>query len=79
MIRFIDLGDQILEGTRQFAWFDTIVDRFDSFCDNQAWETWLEFETDFRHNDKEVAIANLGNLRPLERYKSLFPKKWPAS
>ena len=79
MIRFIDLGDQILEGTRQFAFFDTITDTFERFNSTETWDTWLEFETDFRHDQDRVAIADLANPRPLDRYKGLFPKKWPAS
>lgn len=31
MIRFIDLGDQILEGQREFAFFDTTSDTFVGF------------------------------------------------
>lgn len=77
MIRFIDLGDQILEGTKQFAFFDTVTDTFECFDNDEAWETWLEFETSFRHEQGQVIIADLSNPRPLSRYKRLFPSVWP--
>ena len=73
MIRFIDLGDQILEDTRQFAWFDTITDTFETFNGSEAWDDWQEFEEDYKVEPQE----NIGDMRPLERYKSLFPKEWP--
>lgn len=77
MIRFIDLGDQILEGQREFAWWDTISDTFEEFNTNQAWETWEEFEADYRYDADLYDHPPLGDTRPLERYKGLFPKKWP--
>ena len=77
MIRFIDLGDQIFEGTREFAFFDTITDTFESFDHEQTWETWEDFETGFRLWQDRAKILNPADLKPLERYKRLFPKKWP--
>ena len=77
MIRFIDLGDQILEGQREFAWWDTISDSFERFNQNETWETWEDFVEDHRHEFSLGGQAHLSATRPLERYKGLFPKKWP--
>lgn len=69
MIIFIDLGEQILEGyNKHFAWFDTITDTFEEYNGSQVWESWEEFEEDFN------ADPNHSEMKPLERYKSLF--KW---
>ena len=76
MIRFIDLGDQILEGTKHFAWFDTVTDTFETYNYEQIWETWLEFKTAYRH-DQSRAFMEF-ETRPLERYWGLFQwrKDW---
>ena len=78
MIRFIDLGDQILEGQREFAWWNTISDVFFQFSGEEAWETWEEFEASFYDDDdNRKEIIDLKITKPLQRYKTLFPKKWP--
>ena len=64
MKRFIDLGEQILEGERCFAWFNTVVDQFEEYGGVQAWQTWAEFEQDCGGDD-------------LLRYRGLFPADWP--
>ncbi len=71
MIRFIDLGDQLLEGTPMFAWYDTVVDSFERYNDSEAWETWSEFQ-----NDYLVEKGYSPKSRSLDRYKRLFPKHW---
>lgn len=43
MIRYIKIGDQILEGERQFAFFDTILDRFIIFNGGQVFCNKDEF------------------------------------
>lgn len=43
MIRFIDLGKQIGlddEWPREFAFYDTITDRFIGHGDSQTWASW---------------------------------------
>ena len=63
MIRFVDIGDQItLDGTKEFAWFDTIVDRFIEFNGTHVWDCWEVFEEDYEHDE----------IMPLSRFKSLF-------
>jgi len=80
VIRFIDLGDQILEGTREFAWWDTITDEFLEFSGDQAWETWKDFEFDFRSHfptTDQIVKGDVPSKELLERFKRLFPKKGP--
>lgn len=67
MIRFIDLGDQILEGEPAFAWFDTITDTFENFDGTEMWHTWKDFVEDFQ-------VGEPCETRPLESYYGLFPK-----
>ncbi|MFX0198974.1 MAG: hypothetical protein ACFFCW_22865 [Candidatus Hodarchaeota archaeon] len=74
MIRFIDLGDQILEGSRQFAWWSTIIDQFMIYNYEQSWDTWEEFDHAYREDEKQIDMTN--TMYTLERYKGLFPKDW---
>lgn len=74
MIRFVDIGDQItLDGTKQFAWYDTVRDEWLQFGDNQAWDSWKEFEEDFRMDYPEKLGNKFeGTFYDIERYKGLF-------
>lgn len=47
MIRYIDIGDQITDGSSQFAWCDTVRGQFLEFNESQTWDTWKGFEDDF--------------------------------
>lgn len=47
MIRFIDLGDQILGGEKEFAWYNTVTDQFLKLSDSQTWSCWKDFVEDF--------------------------------
>ena len=78
MIRFIDLGDQILEGERRFAWFDTITDTFETYYDNQTWGSWEEFKKDFFFHFPTTGqiVAGYDPRERYERYKRLFPEDW---
>ncbi len=71
MIRFIDLGDQIIEGYPEFAWYNTVICKFETFMENQTWETWSEFQNDYLAENEYTPETH-----PLDRYGSLFPKKW---
>jgi len=66
MIRFIDLGEQILEGQKSFAWFDTITDTFIEYDGYQTWDSWEDFAYSY-HQEKVYS-----KFRPLERFKKLF-------
>jgi len=55
MIRFVDIGRQINcnpDGPRQFAIWDTIVDRFVTLNGEQVWDSFEEFKY-----DAEVALS----------------------
>lgn len=58
MIRFIDLGEQICEGVREFAFYNTINDQFIN-CDGiETFDSWEVFQTLYKGDE-------------LERFKSL--------
>lgn len=65
MIRFIDLTNQITADTKEFAFFDTVVDKFKEFSDCQTWETIEDFKLDYEGDE-------------LERYLALIPDAWPS-
>lgn len=69
MIRFVDLGFQIDETTRMFAWWDTVFSGFISHGGEFAWESWEDFSE---------AIGP----EMLERYgglmRGLMPAEWPG-
>jgi len=72
MIRFIDLGYQItIEKTRQFAWFDTISDKFLEFSENQVWDSWGDFVNDFT----EDRLWGIAGIKMLNRFERLFQWK----
>lgn len=79
MIRFIDLGDQILEGEKMFAWYNTVTDTFEEYSGNQRWSSWEEFKEDFAFHFPTIPaiideMSSSDKLDRLERYKGLF--KW---
>lgn len=59
MLRFINLTGQITEGDHEFAWYDTIIDKFLEFNGIQTWSTWEDFEQDYDGDD-------------IKRFKGLF-------
>lgn len=64
MKRFIDLrGSEIFYN---FAWWDTIIDRFLDFGGEWAWSTIDEFTYSFKMDD----VYNDGDI---ERYLGLIP------
>jgi len=67
MLRFIDLTGQITEDVFEFAWYDTVTDKFLDFEGFQAWRSWDDFVLDW-DPDKHPQF-------PLERFEALFPKK----
>lgn len=63
MKRFIDLDKQIGlddEWPREFAFYCTVVDRFETHSGSQTWSTWKEFAEEYEGEE-------------LERFKSLCP------
>lgn len=69
MKRFIDLGNQTKNidydnGEREFAFYCTVTDRFESFSGNQTWESIESFTEDY--DGKE----------DITRYLGLIPKNF---
>ena len=78
MIRFIDLGDQITtDGTQEFAWYDTIVDKFITFNGNQVWETWVECEYDIGKQAEQDEASVEEETEMIKRLYRLF--QWKES
>ena len=77
MIRFVDLGDQLLYGEPHFTWFDTVFDEFVEYGDDQIWDSWDDFEHSFHADDGSGQDLEFDAKR-LARFKQLFPKDWPA-
>jgi len=59
MLRFINLDNQIARGSKEFAWFDTVTDKFQEFNGTHVWNSWSEFVEDYDGED-------------LDRYKELY-------
>jgi hypothetical protein len=76
MLRFVDLGDQILEGEREFAWWDTINDRFLYFDPSMSWRSWEEFEQDWRDARGMDTLTRARGWPDIERFRRLFPEDW---
>lgn len=64
MKRFVDL--RATDTDYNFAWWDTIVDRFESYSESMAWDTWEEFAQDYARNSE-------GSGAELDRYLRLCP------
>lgn len=58
MKRFVDIRPA--ECAARFAWFDTIVDKFETHSGVMTWNAWAEFEQDYEGDQ-------------LERYRRLCP------
>ena len=71
MIRFIEIGDQILEGATDFAWYDTVRDEFIMLHGICVWETWDDFVADLRDayiHDPPLVSPDF----PESRFRELF-------
>lgn len=72
MKRFIDLGDQtgniIYEvGEREFAFYCTVTDKFETFNSNQTWSTRQDLKYDMLKDGAEAT--------DLIRFFDLIPSK----
>lgn len=63
MIRFIDLTDQIEEGVKHFAFFNTVIDGFDKFSGAQVFDSLQDFKLCYDGDD-------------LQRYLHLIPESF---
>ncbi len=61
MKRFVDLREMDLYPTNQFAWYDTVIDQFETHGDCQVWVSFEDFAEDYEGPQ-------------LERYMSLTPE-----
>lgn len=66
MIRFIDIGGQIDEEQTDFAWYDTITNKFIELGGAVVWSDWQEFEDDFK------LFYPRQNAESIQRFKRLF-------
>ena len=71
MIRFIEVGNQVLDDERYFSWWCTITDRYLEFNGEQMWETWHDLTLDMfdEYLNNKPAILKLG-----KRLWGLYPK-----
>ena len=60
MKKFIDLTNQINQGEKCFAWYDTVINEFEIHDGVSTWTWWSEFESNDQGTD-------------LPRYKPLCP------
>lgn len=84
MKRFVDLGTQLYcpldENDPEcwsFAWYCTVVDRFETFCDKQTWDSWEEFDLDFYTYWSQLGEDHHEINKRRERYFKLYPKDKP--
>ena len=76
MIRFIDLTNQILtpcdddDKNYEFAFYNTVNDRFIDLCGNQTWHTVKDFLDDF------ALEKNNGYADESMRFLDLIPKEF---
>ncbi len=59
MKRFVDVRNQGIGGA--FAWWDTVIDKFEEHSGFMDWNSWAAFAIDYEGNE-------------LERYKGLTPE-----
>ena len=71
MIRFINIGDQVQEGNKDFAFYDTISDSFVSFDGEQLFESVEDFKAHYK-DDSENDIKQ-GSRNDISRYFALMP------
>lgn len=66
MIRFCNLTGQLSldNDEKAFAFFDTVIDKFCTFNDNQTWTTVEEFTEDFKLDDETRSIDRFLRLIP---------------
>lgn len=65
MIRFIDVSGQIIEGEQEFAFFDTITEKFCEFNGTHVWLAAHDFIEDYDDNEEDI-----------ERFLNKIPDKF---
>jgi len=78
MIRFIEVGNQVLDDARYFSWWCTVTDRYLEFNGEQMWETWHEFTIDLHCEHLTNVHAGLSSRAEYvdlgSRLLGLYPK-----
>jgi hypothetical protein len=75
VIRYVDLNDQIVEGCFEFAWFDTVTDRFFDIDGEQTWESWKDFKHDLVMYMVRGRVPEQEQNETLARFFKLYPKR----
>lgn len=76
MIRFINLTGQICpDDDLEFAWYNTITDRFFEIEDCQTWHSWKEFQTELVMYMLRGKVPETEQNETLLRFRKLFPKQ----
>lgn len=70
MIRFVDIGDQIMEGEKRFAFYDTVRDEFFGWPNSYVWNSWDDFVEYYKLYEKETEEM----IFPLSRFRALVPQ-----
>lgn len=70
MKRFIDLGDQTsgADGVKEFAFFDTVKDKFETFNGEMCWNSIKDFANDYDDETEDI-----------QRYLNLIPEDYDDS
>lgn len=80
MIRFINLTGQIaVDDDFEFAWYDTITDRFMEYGESQTWDSFKEFESDLLSDLRRVHTKEDIQDEMLVRFRNLYPAKQTLS
>ncbi len=83
MIRFIDMGKQYWGGLdvedsdhcrEEFAFIDTVTDRFVDVGGNRYWDCWDDFAEDYNSAGWDDKVR--GGKMELSRFKALIDKKF---
>jgi hypothetical protein len=70
MLRFINLSDQINEGEKEFAFYDTVTESFVTLSGAQTWTSVDDFRKD-AHDDPNWFYS-------IDRMLSLIPANWES-
>jgi hypothetical protein len=71
------IGDQIIEGEKEFAFYDTILDKFLEFAGSQVWSSHIEFVDDWKRSNRDqrfnYPFERLNSLIALEKINVIAP------
>lgn len=70
MIRFIFIDGQVCDGIKEFSFWDTIEDKYLSFCGYQMWDNKKDFIENFIQDKNNPYKDNI------ERFVDKIPKEF---